>query len=165
LKTTLGESAGTQAFDSVKKAYVILVIGANPPDAHPVFASQVKRRLREGAKLIVIDPRATDIVRSPHIEADYHLALRPGTNVAVLNAMAHVILKEGLEDKAFVAARCEADAFADWREFILEERTSPEVVEGVRRSGREDSRRREAVRVRAERRDLLRARRVRAQPG
>jgi len=129
LKTTLGESAGTQAFDSVMKADVIMVIGANPPDAHPVFASQMKRRIRQGAKLIVVDPRATDLVRSPHIEADYHLALRPGTNVAVLNAMAHVILKEGLEDKAFIAARCEADAYNDWREFILEERNSPEAVE------------------------------------
>jgi formate dehydrogenase major subunit len=129
LKTTLGESAGTQAFDSVMKADVIMVIGANPPDAHPVFASQMKRRLRQGAKLIVVDPRATDLVRSPHIEADYHLALRPGTNVAVLNAMAHVILKEGLEDKAFIEARCERDAFNDWREFILEERNSPEAVE------------------------------------
>ena len=129
LKATLGESAGTQAFDSVMKADVIMVIGANPPDAHPVFASQMKRRLREGAKLIVVDPRATDLVRSPHIEADYHLALRPGTNVAILNAMAHVILKEGLEDKAFIEARCEADAFNDWRDFILEERNSPEAVE------------------------------------
>ncbi|HEX6993160.1 MAG TPA: formate dehydrogenase subunit alpha [Gammaproteobacteria bacterium] len=129
LKSTLGESAGTQAFDSVMKADVIMVIGANPPDAHPVFASQMKRRIRQGAKLIVVDPRATDLVRSPHIEADYHLSLRPGTNVAVLNAMAHVILKEGLEDRAFIEARCEVDAFNDWREFILEERNSPEAVE------------------------------------
>ncbi len=129
LKTTLGESAGTQAFDSVMKADVIMVIGANPPDAHPVFASQMKRRIRQGAKLIVVDPRATDLVRSPHIEADYHLALRPGTNVAVLNAMAHVILKEGLEDKAFIEARCDLEAYRDWREFILEERNSPEAVE------------------------------------
>ena len=58
LKATLGESAGTQAFDSVMKSDVILVIGANPTEAHPVFASQMKRRLREGAKLIVVDPRA-----------------------------------------------------------------------------------------------------------
>jgi len=108
---------------------VIMVIGANPPDAHPVFASQMKRRIRQGAKLIVVDPRATDLVRSPHIEADYHLALRPGTNVAVLNAMAHVILKEGLEDKAFIESRCDLDAYRDWREFILEERNSPEAVE------------------------------------
>src|SRR5690606_27340913 len=111
LKTTLGESAGTQAFDSVMKADVILVIGANPTDAHPVFASQMKRRLREGAKLIVVDPRAIDLVRSPHVEASYHLALRPGTNVAVANAMAHTIVSEGLEDKAFIEARCEPEAY------------------------------------------------------
>ena len=92
LKATLGESAGTQAFDSVMKSDVIIVIGANPTDAHPVFASQMKRRLREGAKLIVLDPREIDLVRSPHVEADYHLQLRPGTNVAVVNALAHVII-------------------------------------------------------------------------
>jgi formate dehydrogenase major subunit len=129
LKATLGESAGTQSFDSVMQSDVIMVIGANPPDAHPVFASQMKRRLREGAKLIVIDPRATDLVRSPHVEADYHLALRPGTNVAVLNAIAHVVLSEGLEDRAFIEARCDVEAFADWREFVLDERNSPEAAE------------------------------------
>ena len=70
LKTTLGESAGTQTFDSVMKADVIMVIGANPTDAHPVFGSQMKRRLREGAKLIVVDPRAIDLVDSPHVRAE-----------------------------------------------------------------------------------------------
>jgi formate dehydrogenase major subunit len=129
LKSTIGESAGTQAFDSVMKADAIMVIGANPPDAHPVFASQMKRRLRQGAKLIVVDPRATDLVRSPHIQADYHLALKPGTNVAMLNALAHVILSEGLEDKEFVRRRCEVPAYEAWREFILEQRNSPEAVE------------------------------------
>src|ERR1700712_39262 len=82
LKTTLGESAGTQDFDSVMKADVIMVIGANPTDGHPVFASQMKRRLREGARLIVIDPRTIDLVDTPHVRADYHLKLMPGTNVA-----------------------------------------------------------------------------------
>ena len=67
LKHTLGESAGTQTFDSVQKADVIFIIGANPTDGHPVFASRMKRRLREGAKLIVADPRAIDLVRSPHV--------------------------------------------------------------------------------------------------
>ena len=67
LKNTLGESAGTQNFDSVMKADVIMVIGANPTDGHPVFASQMKRRLRQGAKLIVVDPRRIDLVRTPHI--------------------------------------------------------------------------------------------------
>ena len=129
LKHTLGESAGTQEFSSVMEADVIVVIGANPTDAHPVFASQMKRRLRQGAKLIVIDPRSTGIVRSAHIEADVHLALRPGTNVAVLNAMAHVIATEGLMAEAFVAARCEADSFARWRDFVSEARNSPESME------------------------------------
>ena len=92
LKTTFGTSAGTQDFDSVEDSDVILIIGANPTDGHPVFASRMKRRLRgqdgrPGAKLIVIDPRRTDIVRSPHIEAQHHLPLRPGTNVAVLSAI------------------------------------------------------------------------------
>ena len=77
LKTTLGESAGTQRFDSVMKADVIVVIGANPTEAHPVFASQMKRRLRQGAKLIVVDPRQIALVRSAHIEAAHHLQLRP----------------------------------------------------------------------------------------
>ena len=63
LKTTLGTSAGTQDFDSVDEADVILVIGANPTDAHPVFASRMKRRLREGARLIVVDPRRIDLVQ------------------------------------------------------------------------------------------------------
>src|SRR4029453_16047072 len=92
LKTTLGESAGTQNFDSVMKADVILVIGANPTDGHPVFASQMKRRVRQGAKLIVVDPRAIDLVKTPHVQADYHLQLRPGTNVAIINALAHVVV-------------------------------------------------------------------------
>jgi formate dehydrogenase major subunit len=128
LKATLGESAGTQAFDSVMKSDVILVIGANPTDAHPVFASQMKRRLREGAQLIIVDPREIDLVRSPHVEAQYHLQLRPGTNVAVVNALAHVIMSEGLEKKDFVDERCDAEGYKAWREFILDPQNSPENV-------------------------------------
>jgi formate dehydrogenase major subunit len=128
LKATLGESAGTQAFDSVMKSDVIMVIGANPTDAHPVFASQMKRRLREGAKLIVVDPRAIDLVRSAHVEAQYHLPLRPGTNVAIVNAITHTILSEGLENKKFIEARCELDAYKAWREFILDPQNSAENV-------------------------------------
>ena len=98
LKHTLGESAGTQEFVSVQHADVIMVIGASPTEAHPVFASQMKRRLRSGARLIVIDPRGIPLVRSPHVEADYHLRLMPGTNVAVINALAHVVVTEGLDE-------------------------------------------------------------------
>ena len=131
LKTTLGESAGTQAFDSVMQSDVIVVMGANPTDAHPVFASQLKRRLREGAKLIVVDPRTIDLVRSPHVEATHHLQLRPGTNVAFLNAMAHVVVTEGLEDSQFIAARCEAPAYEKWRAFVSEARNGPEASEAT----------------------------------
>ena len=129
LKTTLGESAGTQTFDSVEKADVIVVIGANPTDGHPVFGSRMKRRLREGAKLIVVDPRTIDLVRSPHIQANHHLKLRPGTNVAVVNAMAHVIVTEGLWNQAFVNSRCEEPAFGKWVDFIIDPANSPETLE------------------------------------
>ena len=129
LKTAFGTSAGTQDFDSVEQADVVLVMGANPTDGHPVFASRLKKRLRTGAKLIVIDPRRIDLVRMPHIEAAYHLPLRPGTNVAVLTALAHVIVTEGLADETFVRERCEWDSFQDWAGFVAEARNSPEEVE------------------------------------
>ncbi|OUR85308.1 formate dehydrogenase subunit alpha, partial [Marinomonas sp. 42_23_T18] len=129
LKTTLGESAGTQTFDSVEKTDVIMVIGANPTDAHPVFGSRMKKRIREGAKLIVVDPRSIDLVSGPHVNADYHLQLMPGTNVAFVNAMAHVIVNEGLEAADFIAERCETDAFNEWKNFIADERHSPENTE------------------------------------
>jgi formate dehydrogenase major subunit len=131
LKTTFGTSAGTQTFDSVQSADVIMVIGANPTDAHPVFASQMKRRLMAGAKLIVVDPREIDLVRSPHIRADYHLQLRPGTNVAVINAMAHVVATEGLLAEDFIRERCDEAAFAKWLEFIKQPKNSPEAMEPV----------------------------------
>ena len=131
LKNTMGESAGTQNFDSVMKADVIFVIGANPTDGHPVFASQMKRRLREGAHLIVADPRRIDLVRTPHIAADHHLQLRPGTNVALINSLAHVVVTEGFVKEDFVRERCEVDSFEKWRAFVGDKRYSPEAMESV----------------------------------
>jgi len=131
LKDTFGTSAGTQDFDSVDHADVIMVIGANPTDGHPVFASRMKRRLRQGAKLIVIDPRRIDLVRSPHVEASYHLPLLPGSNVALLDAMAHVIVTEGLVDETFVRERCDLAAFQAWAAFVAEPRNAPEAVESL----------------------------------
>jgi formate dehydrogenase major subunit len=131
LKTTLGESAGTQTFESVEHADLVFVIGANPTDAHPVFASRMKKRLRQGASLIVADPRRIDLVRSPHVASDHHLNLLPGTNVALLNAMAHVVVDEGLEATDFIDARCEQPAFQRWKQFISEERNSPEAMAQV----------------------------------
>jgi formate dehydrogenase major subunit len=129
LKQTFGTSAGTQDFASVAQADVVVVIGANPTDGHPVFASRLKRRLRQGAQLIVVDPRRIDLVRSPHVEAAHHLQLRPGTNVAIVNAMAHVVVTEGLIDDAFVAERCEGTE--QWLDFIRREENSPEALEEV----------------------------------
>jgi len=131
LKTTLGTSAGTQPFDSVMDTDVMMVIGANPTAAHPVFASQMKRRLREGAKLIVIDPREIGLVRSARIEAEHHIALSPGTNVPVVNALAHVIVSEGLADEEYIRERCDLESFEAWKAMILGEENSPEVVAKV----------------------------------
>jgi formate dehydrogenase major subunit len=131
LKQTLGESAGTQAFTSVQQADTIVIIGANPTEGHPVFGSQLKRRLREGAHLIVIDPRAIALVRTPHVAADHHLQLKPGTNVAVINALAHVVVSEGLTREDYVRERCEADSYAAWKTFVADPRNSPEATAAV----------------------------------
>ena len=131
LKQTFGTSAGTQDFKSVEQADVIVVIGANPTDAHPVFASRMKRRLREGADLIVVDPRSIDLVRSAHIEASHHLQLLPGTNVAIVNAMGHVVATEGWIDRAFVEERCDLESFRAWEEFIRLPENSPEALEEI----------------------------------
>src|SRR5690606_18885529 len=128
LSQTYGTSAGTQDFDSVEHTDVVMLIGANPTDAHPVFASRMKKRLRDGAKLIVVDPRRIDLVRTPHVEAAHHLPLLPGTNVAVLTALAHVVVTEGLVNEQFVRERCDWDEFQEWAAFVAEQRNSPEEV-------------------------------------
>src|SRR6202008_3686982 len=104
-------------------------IGANPTDGHPVFASRLKKRLRQGAKLIVVDPRRIDLVRTPHVEASFPLPLQPGTNVAILTALAHVIVTEGLFDEKFIRERCDWSEFEDWAAFVTEPQHSPEEVE------------------------------------
>ena len=129
LGQTFGTSAGTQDFDSVEHTDVVVVIGANPTDGHPVFASRLKKRLRKGARLIVIDPRRIDLVKTPHIKAAHHLPLRPGTNVAVVTALAHVIVTEGLFDEEFIRTRCDWDEFADYAEFVAAPNHSPEATE------------------------------------
>lgn len=131
LKQTLGESAGTQTFESVMKSDVILIMGANPAAGHPVFASQIKRRVRQGARLIVIDPRTTEMVKSPHLKADYHLKLRPGTNTAIITALAHVILSEGLQNESYIQERCDLQSYKDWKEFVLREDNSPEAMAAI----------------------------------
>ena len=128
LGQTFGTSAGTQDFDSIEDADVIVVIGANPHAGHPVFASRMKKRLRQGAKLVVIDPRRTETVEGPHYKAAHHLALRPGTNVAVVTAMAHVIVTEGLMNETFIRQRCDWDEFQHYADFVSDPRHSPEAT-------------------------------------
>ena len=137
LKQTYGTSAGTQNFDSIDHADLIVVIGANPTDGHPVFASRMKQRLRADvpgrppAQLIVVDPRRIDLVRSAHVEADWHLPLQPGTNVPLMNAFAHVAVTEGLIDEAFARERCDVESFRAWLEFAASEDNAPEAVAAV----------------------------------
>ena len=131
LGQTFGTSAGTQTFKSVEKSDVIMIIGANPTDAHPVFASRMRKRLREGARLIIVDPRKIDLVDSPHVKADFHLPLKPGTNVAVITALAHVVVTEGLLAEQYIGERCDDKSFSDWREFVARPENSPEAFEAV----------------------------------
>jgi formate dehydrogenase major subunit len=131
LSKAFGTSAGTQDFKSVDQTDVILLIGANPTDAHPVFASRMKRRLRAGAKLIVLDPRRIDLIRTPHVAATHHLPLKPGANVAVINALAHVIVTEGLVDEDFVRTRCDTANFESWARFIADPRNAPEATKAI----------------------------------
>jgi len=129
LNSAFGTSAGTQDFKSIESSDVILLIGANPTDAHPVFAARMKKKLRADTKLIVIDPRRIDLVRGPHVDAEHFLQLRPGTNVAIVNALAHVIVTEDLVDHRFVSERCEPAAFAEWAAFVSLPENSPEATE------------------------------------
>ena len=102
---------------------LLLIFGYNPADSHPIIANRVIRAKQKGAKLIVCDPRRIESARI----ADLHLQLRNGSNIALLNAMAHVIIEEGLEDRAFIASRTEG--FDVWREIVA--RYTPESVEEV----------------------------------
>ncbi len=103
----------------------------DPTDGHPVFGSRLKRRVREGAQLIVVDPRRIDIVDTAHVKASHHLQLMPGTNVAIINALAHVIVTEGLLNEAFIAERCETRAFEQWRAFAALPENAPEATAGL----------------------------------
>lgn len=101
LNAMLGTGAATNSFDDIERASTIMVAGCNPSENHPVVGERIKQAVQHGAKLIVIDPRKTELARLAHV----HVQLRPGTNIPLLNAMAHVIFEEGLEDAEFLSAR------------------------------------------------------------
>ena len=128
LKSTLGESSGTQDFDSIRETDVAVIIGANPTDGHPVFASHMKRRLRDGMKLIVIDPREIDILHTVHGNGGIHLQLKPGTNVAMMTSLAHVIVTEGLCQEQYITDRCELASYEMWKQFVSKPENSPEQL-------------------------------------
>ena len=103
MQQTFGMGAATNSTDDIYHADLFLVIGANPTTAHPVTGAKIKQQVMKGKKLIVLDPVTTEIAKL----ADYHIKLRPGTNVAVLNMMLHFIIKAKLHNVDFVRDRTE----------------------------------------------------------
>ncbi|HEY5619408.1 MAG TPA: formate dehydrogenase subunit alpha [Vicinamibacterales bacterium] len=109
LKRGFGVGLSTNSFDDIEAARAILVCGANPTENHPIVGARIKQAALHGACLVVIDPRRIELAHY----ADCHLAVRPGTNIAALNAMAHTILTDGTYDRRFVEGRVSGfDEFA-----------------------------------------------------
>jgi formate dehydrogenase alpha subunit len=136
LAQSLGSGAMTNGFDDLATSEAILVIGSNTTESHPIGALAIKKAVRAGGRLIVADPREIDIAR----RADLHLKLRPGTNVALLNGLAHVIVEEGLVDEEFVRERTEdyeaaRDAVGPYTPELVEEITGV-PADDVRRAAR-----------------------------
>ncbi|HQU58567.1 MAG TPA: molybdopterin-dependent oxidoreductase, partial [Saprospiraceae bacterium] len=113
MQRTFGTGAATNSIADLQYTDCILVVGANPTTAHPVTGARIKQQAMKGKTLIVVDPRRTELAR----HATYHLQLRPGTNVALLNMMIYYILKEKQEDQAFIEKRTEG--FEELRRNIL----------------------------------------------
>ena len=129
MQRSFGTGAATNSIDDIKDTNCMLVIGANPTAAHPVTGVKIKQKAMKGTTLIVLDPRETEMAKY----ADFHLAVRPGTNVAVLNMMLHYIIKEGLEDEEFISSRTEGyDAFKE--EILNLDIDKMEGVSGVDRN-------------------------------
>lgn len=113
MQRTFGTGAATNSIADLEHTDCILVIGANPTDAHPVTGAKIKQKFMKGVTSIVVDPRKIELAKY----ATYHLQLRPGTNVALLNMMLYFIISEGIEDKAFIESRCEG--YEEMKEEIL----------------------------------------------
>ncbi len=124
LSEMLGTGAATGSFDDIEHASTILVCGANATEGHPVVGARIKQRALAGADLIVVDPRSIELASVP---GALHLRVRPGANVALLNAMAFAIVDEGLTDGAFLQRR--VDGWDAYRSFLS--RFRPEDVEAV----------------------------------
>lgn len=128
MQRTFGTGAATNSIKDLKYTDCIMVIGANPTDAHPVTGAKIKQQAMKGKTLIVIDPRRTELAKY----AQYHLQLRPGTNVALLNMMLYYIITEGLEDKDFISGRTEG--YDDFKQQVLKQDINElEKVTGVKK--------------------------------
>ncbi|MBI5936767.1 MAG: formate dehydrogenase subunit alpha [Betaproteobacteria bacterium] len=122
MKMMLGAGAATNSYDDIERAQLIMVCGANPTENHPIIGERIRQAVLRGARLIVLDPRRIELAGI----ADLHLAPRPGGNIPLFNAMAQVIVSEGLYDAAFVAGRVdEFDAFVDHLGDWTPERAAP----------------------------------------
>lgn len=121
LAMTLGSGAMTNPIEDItRKPDVIMLVGSNPEEAHPVVGMQIRQAVKRGCKLIVVDPRDIGLAK----KADIHLKLKPGTNVAFANGMMHVIIEEGLQDEKFIAERTEG--YEQIKEIV--KKYTPEVV-------------------------------------
>jgi formate dehydrogenase major subunit len=129
MQKTFGTGAATNSIDDLKDTQLIMVIGANPTDAHPVTGAKIKQQIMKGKTLIVIDPRRTELARY----AKYHLQLRPGTNVALLNMFMYYIVSEGLVKQDFIDTRTEG--YEDFKKELLRtDIAEMEKVTGVDRN-------------------------------
>lgn len=113
MQKSFGTGAATNSIDDLKQTDFILLIGANPTAAHPVTGAKIKQKVMKGTPLIVLDPVKTELARY----ANWHIQLRPGTNVAVLNMMAYFIIEANLIDDDFVSTRTEA--YQNYRQAIM----------------------------------------------
>ncbi|MBS2018059.1 MAG: formate dehydrogenase subunit alpha [Deltaproteobacteria bacterium] len=120
---SFGESGGTNSFEDLDVTECLFLTGANPTEGHPVVGARMKAARLRGAKLIVADPRRIELAAM----ADVFLQLRPGTNVALYNGIAHVIVRDRLYDERFVADR--ASGFEEWAKLVAT--YDPKRVEGI----------------------------------
>lgn len=114
MKAMLGTGAATNSYNDLELAKTIMVVGSNATENHPIIGERIRQTLKRGTKLVVIDPRRIPLAD----QATVHLQLKPGTNVPLLNAIAHVIFSEGLADEEFLASR--TDEAEEFRAFVVE---------------------------------------------
>lgn len=121
MRRSLGTGAATNSLADIERADLFLVCGSNTTVSHPVTGARIKQAVLSGARLVVVDPRRTELAQL----ADVHLQLRPGSNVPLFNALAAVLVEEDLLDHDFIAKRTEG--FDEYAKFIVTKR--PELTE------------------------------------